>query len=172
MWLSLTPFPCFNLCTSFSLFPSPPFFLLLWPLPQSCQQGTHRQSIQRSSPNMFLVLPFVESISIIFIICHFYLVLTASFTGSLPFAAEVALPFIFFFIFDMKTRKSVYLPWLLLTWPPVHLLSCRPPTRHPNTYPLFAYTHPQTHIISHINTVPKNTDAIELLSMPSCIVCQ
>lgn len=28
-----------------------------------------------------------------------------------------------------------------------------------------------THIMSHINTVPKNTDAIELLSKPSCIIC-
>lgn len=31
---------------------------------------------------------------------------------------------------------------------------------------------PPTHIISPINTVPKNTDAIELLSMPSCIICR
>lgn len=51
--------------------------------------------------------------------------------------------------------------------------SSLPPNRHPNTnYTPLVHTRPQTHYISHINTVPKNTDAIELLSMPSCIVCQ
>lgn len=33
------------------------------------------------------------------------------------------------------------------------------------------HTHKHTHL-SHVNTVPKNTDAIELLLMPSCVACQ
>lgn len=176
-------FPLFPLSVSVSLFLSfclPLFLLHLWPLPPSWPQGTCRQSTDREVPQVFSCYCLLLSPSSIIYISSFislsfvfFLFLAASFHRQLAVAAEVVPLVISFPIFDMNSWISVYLPWLLLTWPLVGplSLSLQADTQTHTILP-FVHTRPQTHIIFHINTVPKNTDAIELLSMPSCIVCQ
>lgn len=167
---------CRGSCVSglylFSL--SPLFLLHLWPLPPSWQWGTSRLSTHREVPQVFSCYCLCWAH-----FCHTHLDLYVFFvslwqpvfTGSLPLLPKWS-PFSHFSS-SLIPWKSVYLPWLLLTWPFAHVLCRFLPIRHPNTCCVpFVQTHPQTHIITHINTVPKNTDATELLSMPSCIVCQ
>lgn len=62
-------FPSFDLCTSYSLFPSPTFLVLLQPLAPIMStrnpQAVHKQT---SSQCVFLLFPSVETISVIYIL--------------------------------------------------------------------------------------------------------
>lgn len=154
MQLSSSPFPCFNLYISFSLSLSPPFLLHLWPRPPPCQRGTRRQSTDREVPQVFSYYCLLSIIYILSIISFFFFLffLAVGFHRQLAVVAEI-IPFLMFFlIFDMNAWKSVYLPWLLLTWALLYLLSpVSSLSRNPNTtiYPLFSHTSTNTYHISH-----------------------
>lgn len=95
-------FPSFDLCTSYSLFPSPTFLVLLRPLAPIMStrnpQAVHKQT---SSQCVFLLFPSVETISVIYILSFIFslvwgffvccfLLLADVFHWQLAVAAEVA----------------------------------------------------------------------------------
>lgn len=149
------PFPSFDLCISFSLLLSPPFLLHLWPLPPSCQRRTRRQSTDRGSQSVFLLLPFVEPISIIYIlsfISFFLFLWQPVFTGSLPSLLKPS-PFSYF------SSSLTWMPGSLYIYHDCFLQYMNPrPSSLPFPskqtpkhilYPLCSHTSTNTYHISH-----------------------
>lgn len=156
LFLFQSLYPFFSL--SVSSFSSPP----LTSAPVMTTRNPQAVYRKGKFPNRFPVIAFCWAyfyhlhLVLYLFLLFFFFFLAASFHRQLANAVEVVPFVIFFLIFDMNSWRSVYLSWLLLTLPLVRLLCCIPPSRHPNTYDIpFVHTHPQTHIILHINTVPK-----------------
>jgi len=176
------PSPSFDLCLSLSLSLSPPFLDPRPPPPPRCVNKEPAGGPQTEK--------FLKCFPIIAFFYLFHSVL--SFLLSVSFGAAGVhraafrrrpLPRLYFpRLFDGDARKSVSTTVTASLHEPVCISSTCVPVlagiqTHTHTHSespfLSTHTHTrsQTHIIYHINTVPKNTDAIELLSMPSRVVC-